>query len=887
MARYGLSPPIESPESQAEANLRALIESTNDLIFSVDLTFALITFNQALFDNIERNYGVRAAVGMHADELLPPERAALWPALCERALSEGPFRVEYSLTDGRTLELAFNPIIQNGQATGISLFGKDITERKAKERALREAERKYRNIFENAPYGIFQASPEGRLFAANPALARMLGYGSADELLSATGMVGEAWVRCDDRLRYLQVLQEQGEVREFECLLRRRDGREILASISSRQVPGVDGRILYHEGVVEDITGRKRTLEALRRSEERFSKAFRSNPAVLTLADISEHPRLIDVNEAFEAVTGYRRAEAIGRTVKELGLFVDPRRCDEAVELIKATGRLRNFEYQLYRKSGEISIGVMSAEAIEIDGKLCAIAATLDITGLKQAEREMRNLITAIEQSADTIVITGADGTIQYCNPAFEKTTRYSKEEAIGQNVRVLNSEKQDAESYERLWASITEGNVWTGILITRRKDASSFEANAAISPIRDKAGRITGFVAVSRDITNQRQLEEQLRQAQKLESIGRLAGGVAHDFNNLLTVMNGYSEFLLTLLKPSDPLRLYAEEIRKAGERAAGLTRELLAFSRKQVIEPRVLDLNTTIRESVPMLKSLIGEDIALAAHLDAFLGQVMADPSQIHQVIMNLVVNARDAMPDGGSLDIGTANVELGEAVVAAIHADMKPGRYVVMTVTDTGYGMDEATRCQIFEPFFTTKEKGKGTGLGLPTVYGIVRQSGGWIDVWSEPGAGTWFKVYLPRIDGAPVPERIQATVRAEGGGETVLVVEDQPAIRSFINAVLKEYGYRVLDASDGEEAVGVAKGHSGEIDLLLTDVVLPNMNGRVLAEKLRAMRPNVKVLFTSGYTDEAIAKRGVLAHGVAYIPKPFGSDELAAKVRDVLN
>jgi CheY-like chemotaxis protein len=376
------------------------------------------------------------------------------------------------------------------------------------------------------------------------------------------------------------------------------------------------------------------------------------------------------------------------------------------------------------------------------------------------------------------------------------------------------------------------------------------------------------------------------LRQAQKLESIGRLAGGVAHDFNNLLTVINGYSGFLLNSLDVSDPLRRFAEAIGNAGERAASLTKQLLAFSRKQVIEPRLLNLNTTIRDAMPLLQRLIGEDIAFTARLDAFLEQVMADPDQIHQVLMNLVVNARDAMPDGGRLEVETANVEIGEDDAGNRH-DALPGRYALMTVTDTGHGMDETVRQQVFEPFFTTKEFGKGTGLGLSTVYGIVRQSGGWIDVRSEVGVGTSFRVYLPRMDGRPLPERTEAGASTEEGNETILLVEDQDAVRSFTSTALKRYGYRVVEASDGEEAIAVAGRHPERIHLLLTDVVLPGMNGKELSEHLTALRPGLKVLFTSGYTADVIAHRGVLDEGMGFLHKPYSLDQLAAKVRELLS
>jgi two-component system cell cycle sensor histidine kinase/response regulator CckA len=360
----------------------------------------------------------------------------------------------------------------------------------------------------------------------------------------------------------------------------------------------------------------------------------------------------------------------------------------------------------------------------------------------------------------------------------------------------------------------------------------------------------------------------------------------VAHDFNNLLTVINGYSGMLLEQLKVFDPLHPYVLEIKNAGERAASLTKQLLAFSRKQVIEPTAFDLNTTIRQAAPMLQRLIGEDIALETHLDDSLGQVLADPNQIHQVIMNLAVNARDAMPDGGRLDIKTNDVELGVEACTAEHPDAMPGRYVVMTVTDSGHGMDETTRHQIFEPFFTTKEVGKGTGLGLATVYGIVRQSGGWVDVWSEVGVGTTIKVYLPHTDVRPMPDEHGIGVATEGGNETILVVEDQESVRSFAVTALKQYGYYVIEASDGDEAIAVAEQHSGRIHLLLTDVIMPGMNGKVLSERLKEFYPDLKVLLASGYTADAFADRGVIDPGDAFLHKPFSPAELAVKVREVL-
>jgi PAS domain S-box-containing protein len=415
----------------------------------------------------------------------------------------------------------------------------------------------------------------------------------------------------------------------------------------------------------------------------------------------------------------------------------------------------------------------------------------------------------------------------------------------------------------------------------------------ATWGPILDDAGRQIGVQGSNRDITERKLAEEALResqeryrQAQKLESVGRLAGGVAHDFNNLLTVINGYSDMILRELNERDPLRADVGQIRIAGARAADLTRQLLVFSRKQVIQPRPLDLNKVVAESEQMLRRLVGEDIELKTILSPSSGQVMADLGQIHQVLMNLVANARDAMPDGGSLVLETADVEIDSSYVKD-HPEATSGPFVLLAVTDSGTGMDQETSKHIFEPFFTTKGPAQGSGLGLATVYGIVKQSQGWIGFYSEPAKGTAFRIYLPRIDASRETRADAEHSHANlGSSETVLLVEDQDEVRGLATKVLKAHGYHVLEAANGTNALALAERHPGPIHLLLTDVVLPGMNGRELAERLKKLLPDVKVLYTSGYTYNVIAHRGVLNPGVAYIAKPYTPDDLAAKVREVL-
>jgi len=419
-----------------------------------------------------------------------------------------------------------------------------------------------------------------------------------------------------------------------------------------------------------------------------------------------------------------------------------------------------------------------------------------------------------------------------------------------------------------------------------KRRDGRLLTVQLSVRAVRDAAGRVDYYETFVRDVTDQRRLQQQVLQSQKMEAVGRLAGGVAHDFNNLLTVITSYSDLLLEDLAPGDAKRDDLEQVRKAADGAAALTRQLLAFSRQQVVEPRVVSLNTVVEGLQKILRRVIGEDIELTITLAPDLGSVRADVGQLEQVLMNLVVNARDAMPTGGRLTVETANAE-HDPEYARDREAAAVRRFAMLAVTDTGCGMDEATRARIFEPFFTTKEVGKGTGLGLATVYGIVKQAGGFIWVYSEPGQGTSFKIYLPAVDATAERTTAASTTPAPRGTETVLLVEDAAAVRAVTKQMLERQGYTVLEAPDGEAGLRLAQRHRGVIHLLLTDVVMPRVGGRELAEQLTRLRPDVKVLYASGYTDDSVVRHGILESGMAYLQKPFSPESLARKVRDVLD
>ena len=505
----------------------------------------------------------------------------------------------------------------------------------------------------------------------------------------------------------------------------------------------------------------------------------------------------------------------------------------------------------------------------------------------EKTEDTLRKLWRAVEQSADLVMITDREGVIEYVNPAFEAVSGYSPGELMGQTPRVLKSGQQNSELYKEMWQTILAGNVFRCTMVNRKKNGDVFVAEKTVTPLRDGEGRITHFISNDRDITERRRLENQLQQAQKMDAIGRLAGGVAHDFNNLLMVISSYAELMLDSLAPQHPLRRNVDEIQKASRSAADLTRQLLAFGRKQMQSLQLLDLNRIIEDINKMLPRLIGEDIELVFVPGEKLGRVKADPVQIEQILMNLAANARDAMPKGGRLVIETASLRLDDAYIQE-HSIVPPGAYVLLTVTDSGSGIAPEHLSHIFEPFYTTKEEGKGTGLGLATVYGIVKQNSGFIWVYSEPGMGTTFKIYLPQTRQAKLA--LQPPVAIEGsprGCETLLLAEDEAAVRQSAREFLSLSGYIVLEAKNGTEALALARAYNGVIDLMITDVVMPQMGGARLAGELASDRPDMKVLFVSGYAETTFQRHGAIDVTTRFLQKPFSLKTLARKIREVLD
>ncbi|MDP3478834.1 MAG: PAS domain S-box protein [Desulfoprunum sp.] len=756
-------------------------------------------------------------------------------------------------------------------------------QRKRWEQDLSESAAHLQSVFRSAPIGI-GVNINRVLQQVNQRLCEMTGY-SREELIGQ-----DARLLYLDQQSYEYVGREKyRQIRErhtgtVETIWRRKDGTVIDVLLGSTALDSAD----LSKGVTFtalDITRRIEMENELRESERKFALAFDASPDSVNINRL-EDGLYVEINKGFERLTGFTRDDVMGKTSLDIDIWHDPADRLRLVQSLKEKGYCENLETRFRRKDGSVATALMSARVISLHGVPHIISITRDISERKQAEAERERLMVAIEQTKDIVVITDPEGTIQYANPAFQKITGYSRAESLGQNMRILKSGKQDSAFYQDLWQTISSGMAWNGHIVNRRQNGTLYTEDATISPVCDSAGKITNYVAVKRDITEEIRLASQLQQAQKMESVGRLTGGVAHDFNNILGVIIGYTDMALEHVDPKEPLYDDLQKILEAANRSADIVRQLLAFARKQTASPRLLNLNDTVEGILKMMHHLIGEDIDLVWLPEKDLWLIKMDPAQIDQILANLCVNARDAITDVGRIIIETGMEVLDEEYCAE-HVGFVPGEYVVLAVRDDGNGMDKETLEHIFEPFFTTKEVGQGTGLGLATVYGIVKQNNGFINATSELGKGSKFTIYLPRCrEENDQKSSTHPVGRRQSRGETVLLVEDEPTILKLGQKMLERMGYRVLAAVSPSEAFRLAEEYDGELDLLITDVIMPEMNGWDLAERLFSLYPDLKSLFMSGYPAEIIAQHNVLAEGIFFIQKPFSARDLAIKVREVL-
>jgi PAS domain S-box-containing protein len=779
----------------------------------------------------------------------------------------------------------------------------NIARRKQAKKALKRPQQLLESTFISLRDAVFIIDANTvEIVECNPAAAEIFGYSRHELVGRRTSFLHVDEASLEDFRKHLYAaVEKEGFLSRLEFNMRRKDGTIFPTENSVVPLKDEQGRLVGWVSVVRDITERKRAEEALRESEERYRTILENIEDGYYEVDLPGD--LTFFNDSLCKMLGYSRDEMIGMSNKQYTDEESREKLFQAFNKVYRTGQpTKGFDWEVIRKDGAKVFGEVSVSLIK-DSKGQPIGfrgIARDVTERKQAEKallaEKQRFQILLENAPFGMILIDREGNFKYINHKFKEMFGYD-----------LKDVPNGREWFRKAYPDSTYRH---HVVSTWIDDSKLFKPGEKVPRIftvtcKDGTEKTIRFITVqletgeylesTEDITllkraeeEKTALEEQLRQSQRMEAIGRLAGGIAHDFNNLMTVIRGYSQLSLLELKEGHELRGNLEEIQKATHRASDLTRQLLAFSRRQILELKVLDLNTLLHDLDKMLRRVIGEDIQLVTLLADDLGRVKTDPGQIEQVILNLAVNARDAMPGGGKLTIETRNVELDERY-ARIHVGVTPGRYVMFSLSDTGVGMSPEVKEHVFEPFFTTKEKIKGTGLGLSTVYGIVKQSGGNIWFYTEQGKGTAFKVYLPRVD-EPVKETRERAVSEEipRGSETILAVEDEEEVRKLTVQVLRGQGYTVLEASTGEEALKVAKETGGDgIGLLLTDVVMPGISGPELARSLEPLLPKIKVLYMSGYTDNAIVHHGVLDEEVNYIQKPFTLSSLARKVREILD
>ncbi|MCP9472687.1 MAG: PAS domain S-box protein [Nitrospira sp.] len=772
----------------------------------------------------------------------------------------------------------------------------------------------YRFALEQASDIICRTNLSGRITFANPAVTRILGYAMVEVL----GHHITEFVREDYRAKvwWFHVRQFlRGRPSSYlELPLVARTGKEIWVG-QNVQLLQRDEEVIGFQAVVRDISVIKQAEQARRASEEKLQSFFHDAP--IMYFTLNSEGTILSVNRSGAEQLGYTMSELVGRSILDMFLVEDRDGVRSQMKAcLERPGVVCEWELRKVRKDGAtVQVHERARVVPGSDGRPVVLVVCQDITERVRHERALKEIYqqleqrvmertsellaanealrqttsqlqTLIEESPFAIIELDENAKVVSWNTAAANIFGWTEQEVVGRELPYVPCNEKEEEQSLQLWQLIMQGVPVRNVELRRhRKDGSTAEISFWGVARRNAEGRVTGALAFCIDITQQKRLEQQFRQAQKMEAVGRLGGGIAHDFNNLLTVINGCSALLLDRVRREDPIHHLLDEISKAGARAADLTRQLLAFSRQQVLKPQRVDLNESLKGITSMLERLMGEDIEVVLDLDPGLWPIQVDKGQIDQVVMNLAVNARDAMPDGGKLTLSTANFVLHPWTPVS-NPLFTPGDYVQLTVRDTGLGMDQDVRAHLFEPFFTTKEEGKGTGLGLATVYGIVKQSRGVIFVDSAPGEGTTFDLYFPRFVEQDDEVAIPKSSRPVRGGERVMLVEDQESVRDLVCLALEEYGYQVFKAANGDEAFRLAAVISEPIDVLVTDVVMPRFTGPVVAERLRQRWPGLRVLFMSGYT-ERVKPMFLNSPGTLFIQKPFLPTELAAQLRRLLD
>ncbi|MGI8401253.1 MAG: PAS domain S-box protein [Gemmatimonadaceae bacterium] len=786
------------------------------------------------------------------------------------------------------------------RSAAMSEIQRRVAERAAHDIQLRLiAERTLANaVQQQMPVGVVVAEvPSGRLVSVNAQMTEIFrtSFRPAPDLESY-----REWVGFHDNGTPYSALQwplartvmTKESVRAEEIRIQRGDGSDGYIRMSSAPVVNEKGEVVAAVGIVVDVTEQRKAERAVRGTDERFKFVAKATTDVIWDWDIRTNSLVW--NDSVETVFGHKQNQ-IYPEIEWWHDHLHPEDRERVIAGLRAVldgdGNSWTEQYKYQRADGTYA-NVSDRGYIARDASGAAtrtIGAMTDITERTRSEAAIRfqaQLLNAVQQA---VVATDPDGVVIFWNKFAENLYGWTAEEAVGKLIQELTPSPFLRDHGAQIVERGAAGESWTGEFLVEGKSGIPFPALLTTAPVRDGKGRVLGFVRVTIDLTERRNLEEQFRQSQKMDAVGRLAGGIAHDFNNLLTVIRLNTEIIMEGFDPTDPRSDDVKQISSAAERASSLTRQLLAFSRKQILQPRVLDMNSVVESVEPMVRRLIGEDIIITTQCEA-RGYVVADPGQLEQVLVNLVVNARDAMEQGGRISIETKNVQLDEHYTSE-HAPVVAGHYVMLAVGDNGVGMNGDTKEHAFDPFFTTKDAGKGTGLGLATVYGIVKQSGGYIWIYSEPGLGTTLKLYFPEVSAAAafgnVGDHPATSNVVKRGSETILLVEDEDAVRGLTCRILERQGYRVISAEHGRAAMEIAAKEDGHIDLVLTDVVMPGMNGRGLVERLSGIRPTIKSLYMSGYTDDDIIRRGFIEPSKSFLQKPFTSEALLQTVRKVLD
>jgi two-component system cell cycle sensor histidine kinase/response regulator CckA len=884
---------------QAEGNLEfqaQLLDLARDTIVAHDLKGHIVYVNEAAAQ--ARGYTREELLGKTIPDLIAPGEARQKGLQRLSELQAGklldPFESYHVRKDGSRF-----PIEVHGRLTQINgrkIFlgvARDITERRRAQEELATHLEFMGVILDAIPNPIFYKDREGVYLGCNRAFGDLMGI-TPEEIVGKT--VHDIHPKeLADKYQQMdwKVLQNRGS-QVYERALQTGDGIVHNVVIHKATFPDAKGNVAGLVGNIVDISDLKRAEEAVRESEARLRAIFEHAPVGITMVDPAG--RFLQTNPAFQAIVGYSATELQNMTFQQI---THPEDLPGNLQLLKEfLANKRQYYYlqkRYMRKDGKIVwVSLMKSRVQNAQGETRVIGTVLDITARKQAEEALRESEQRFRLMAKTIqdvlwISTPSLDKVIYVSPAYEKVWGRSCEELYESPRSFLEAiHPEDRKQAQALMMTHQSRGLEFSqeYRIIKLEGSISWIHNQAF-PVKDEQGKVIMYTGVAKDITERKNLEQQLLLAQKMEAVGRLAGGVAHDFNNLLMAIASYAELIRQKIFKGDPLYRYLEDIFHATDRATALTGQLLTFSRQQIVHPRVVDLNQLVRDLKRLLRRLIPEDIELEVITAPELGMVKADPGYLNQIIMNLVINARDAMPCGGCITLETTEVRLQESRRTR-SGESPPGPYVVLKVIDSGIGIDESIQVHIFEPFFTTKEPGKGTGLGLSIVYGIIKQSGGFIDLESKPGQGSTFTIYLPRLeDGAELDKTRTSKQRKLRGEETILLVEDEDVLRSLLAKFMRLQGYTVLEARHGDEALLICEKYQGPIQLMVTDVVMPLMSGRVLADRIRSLRPETKVLYMSGYTEDEVVQRGVADLSVSFLQKPFKPIDLARQVRAVLN